>query len=434
MPNTSHSNPLASVGGSAPLPVPLPAVTAALLERVRAQLTTGQPDWKASTDTETHIPAQRYFAPEVWQAELKALFRPLPLIAAHASQLGVGQVMAHDDFGVPLLLSRDTDGTLRCFLNVCRHRGMRLLESTDCAHTRNSVVCPYHGWTYRLDGSLRHMLHAEAFDTCPKSQRDLVPVPCEERHGLIWVVPDPQGSLNLDAYLAGLNTELPFYAIDKLQHFRTVEAQYPANWKLIMDAFLESYHIRVLHQKTISPFFADGVTSAQALGSHIHSLVARRAAQEWAATPGSPMPTTPEGLSQLVTTSQVIFPNTVTIFHPDYLSLISVVPTGPETLRWTHRMLIPADKATPDWTPHWEKTFQLIEKGVFQSEDIHCAIGIQRGLKTGANAHITVGRAEQGLTWFHEQVAQATEPYLAADGPPQSEDALSPINLKRRFS
>ncbi len=404
-----------SASGPTPVDSPasaLPVQTAALLEQVRHQLSSGQPEWKNRTDAETHIPVERYFAPEVWQAELQALFKPLPLIAAHSSEIGLGQALAHDDFGVPLLLTRDADGVLRCFLNVCRHRGMRLLESSDCAQTRNSVVCPYHGWTYKLDGGLRHMLHADAFDACPKAQRDLMPVPCEERHGLVWVVPDPNGKLDLDAYLGGLNGELPFLAIDKLQHFRTIQTEYPANWKLIIDAFLESYHIRVLHQKTIYPFFADGVTSAQPFGQHIHSLVARRAAQDWATAPDSKMPDTVEALSQLVTTSQVIFPNTVTIFHPDYLSLISVVPTGPETLRWTHRMLIPANKTTPDWTPHWEKTFQLIEQGVFQKEDIHCAIGIQRGFKSGANAYVTAGRAEQGLTWFHDHVARATEPFL----------------------
>ena len=63
-------------------------------------------------------------------------------------------------------------------------------------------------------------------------------------------------------------------------------------------------------------------------------------------------------------------------------------------------MLIPADRATPDWTPHWEKTFRLIEQGVFQKEDIACAVGIQSGLKSGANRHLTAGRAEQGVGWF----------------------------------
>jgi len=64
-------------------------------------------------------------------------------------------------------------------------------------------------------------------------------------------------------------------------------------------------------------------------------------------------------LCELVTPSHVVFPNTITIFHPDYLSLVTLYPVGPETLSWTHRMLIPADKATPDWAPHWDKTFRL---------------------------------------------------------------------------
>jgi Rieske 2Fe-2S family protein len=111
------------------------------------------------------------------------------------------------------------------------------------------------------------------------------------------------------------------------------------------------------------------------------------------------------GLCELVTPSHVIFPNTITIFHPDYLSLVTLYPVAAGTLRWTHRMLIPADRATPDWAAHWEKTFRLIEEGVFQKEDIACAIGIQKGLESGANRFLTAGRAEQGIGWFHADVA-----------------------------
>ena len=102
----------------------------------------------------------------------------------------------------------------------------------------------------------------------------------------------------------------------------------------------------------------------------------------------------------------MIFPNTITIFHPDYLSLVTLYPVGPETLSWTHRMLIPADRATPDWTRIGRRPSGLIEEGVFQKEDIACAIGIQRGLKSGANDHLTAGRAEQALGWFHDDVAR----------------------------
>ena len=72
-----------------------------------------------------------------------------------------------------------------------------------------------------------------------------------------------------------------------------------------------------------------------------------------------------------------------------------------------HRMLIPRAKSGAHWLPHWEKTFNLIEEGVFQKEDIHCAMQIQRGLRSGANAWMTAGRMERGVGWFHDSVREA---------------------------
>jgi phenylpropionate dioxygenase-like ring-hydroxylating dioxygenase large terminal subunit len=287
---------------------------------------------------------------------------------------------------------------------------MRLVGTAATAQSRASVVCPYHGWTYRLDGALRHRLHAEAFD-CSASGANaehLVALPCEERHGLLWVVPTPDATIDVAAWLGALDTELAFFGIEGLRHFRSVAADYPANWKLIVDAFLEAYHIRVLHKDTIYPFFADGLTAGVRFGPHVQSLVARRASEAWARQApdeGGAMPEGREALCQLATPSHVIFPNTITIFHPDYLSLVTLYPVAAGTLRWMHRMLIPADRAGADWTPHWEKTFALIEEGVFQKEDIACAVGIQRGLASGANRFLTAGRAEQAIGWFHADVA-----------------------------
>ena len=383
---------------------------AAQLERIRTQVLGGRLEWQDSGEKVSHIPVENYASPAVRDAEIERLFRPLPLICGHASELKPGQVMANDDYDVPMLLTRDADGRFRAFLNVCRHRGMRLVGKTGTAEARASVVCPYHGWTYKLDGALRHRLHAEAFDRdCGAAAENLVPLPCEEQHGLLWVVPTPEASIDVAAHLGGLDAEMPFFGIERLSHFRSVSADYPANWKLIVDAFLEAYHIRVLHKDTIYPFFADGMTATERFGPHVQSLVARRAGEEWArharAGGGGTLPPDMEALCQLVTPSHVIFPNTITIFHPDYLSLVTLYPVAAGTLRWMHRMLIPVERATADWAPHWEKTFRLIEQGVFQKEDIACAIGIQQGLASGANRFLTAGRAEQALGWFHADVA-----------------------------
>ena len=157
---------------------------------------------------------------------------------------------------------------------------MRLVDADAAAAPKASIVCPYHAWTYRLDGSLRHRLHAESFDLMRGERREPGRLAAEERHGLLWVVPTPGAKVNLVAFLNGLDAELPFYAIDRLRVFRTVRAEYPANWKLIVDAFLEAYHIRVLHKETIYPFFADALTATERFGPHIQSLVARRAAED----------------------------------------------------------------------------------------------------------------------------------------------------------
>ena len=119
------------------------------------------------------------------------------------------------------------------------------------------------------------------------------------------------------------------------------------------------------------------------------------------------MPATEGELRRLATPTHLIFPNIILIWHPDYLSLITLYPAAPDRLRWVHTMLIPPEKSTPDWSPHWEKTFGLIEKTVFQAEDLFAAEGIQRGLKSGANTHLTVGKLEFSLRWFHQRIARA---------------------------
>jgi phenylpropionate dioxygenase-like ring-hydroxylating dioxygenase large terminal subunit len=384
----------------------LPPHLAHQLDSIRRQVVSGRLEWQDRVDPVARIPVENYVDAGIRDREVERLFRPLPLIVGHASELPPGHVRAHDDYGLPLLLTRDPDGRFRAFFNVCRHRGMRLVDGSEVAQPKASIVCPYHGWTYRLDGPLRHRLHAEAFDACSADDESLVALPAEERHGLLWVVPTPGARIDVAAYLDGLDGEMPFLGVDRLRLFRTVRTEVPANWKLIVDAFLEAYHIRVLHKETIYPFFADGITGTGRFGPHIQSLVARRTAEAWAKDGAAEVPADMATLCALATPSQVIFPNTITIFHPDYLSLITLYPTGAERLGWTHRMLIPADRATPDWTPHWEKTFRLIEQGVFQKEDIACAIGIQRGFASGANRVVRAGRAEQGLGWFHDSVAQ----------------------------
>jgi phenylpropionate dioxygenase-like ring-hydroxylating dioxygenase large terminal subunit len=351
---------------------------------------------------QSSIPASDYYSDERHAREQATLFRHYPIAVAHASEVGAGTCRRHDALGVPLLLIRDDAGVVRGFLNVCRHRGMRVVDEETCR--RKALVCPYHGWTYGLDGALRHVPHAEAFPDMRPDAHGLVAVPLVERHGLLWACPTPGRALDLDAYLGPIGAELDAFGIGSHVLYRRIDTVRRANWKLVIDAFLEAYHIRVLHRDTIYRFFLDARATSDFVGPHVRSVTARRPAAKLVGTP----PATWD-LREDFTFTHFVFPNSVFIFHPDYVSHITVFPLDPDHLRWSHAMLVPEAYATEAQSSHWDKTLALIEETVFQREDLFAAEGIQAGLRSGANATITFGRLEHGLAHFHAAIARALE-------------------------
>jgi glycine betaine catabolism A len=344
------------------------------------------------------LPASRYYANDRLAAERATLFRHYPIAVAPAAELAPGTCVRHDALGVPLVLVRDERGEARCFLNVCRHRGMRLVND-DGVCRRKGLVCPYHGWTYSLDGALLNVPHADAFPDVELQRHGLVPVPIAERHGLLWVQPSPGDGLDLDAYLGPIGGDLDAFGLADHVLYRRVDTVRRANWKLVIDAFLEAYHIRVLHRDTIYRFFLDARAASDFVGPHVRSVAARRPALDLAGTP----PATWD-LRTHFTFTHFVFPNSVFIFHPDYVSHIAVFPVDADSLRWVHAMLIPAALATEDRRVHWDRTLALIEETVFQREDLFAAEGIQAGLRSGANQAVTFGRLEYVLRHFHAAI------------------------------
>ena len=387
---------------TAPTHGPPPARLANLIDRLEQAARHGVREAGAEAGS---VPVSHYADPDHWQREQARLFAHWPVVAGHASELPPGSALRFDALGVPIVLTRSAEGRARAFFNVCRHRGMALLPSaqTEAAPCK-ALVCPYHGWTYELDGRLRHRLHAESFDGVDPATLDLVELPCAEAGGLVFVKRTPGPAFSAVDFLQGLDGHLAWLGLSKRKVFRKVDRVYAANWKLTVDAFLEAYHIRVLHRDTIYPFFADAHTISLHAGPHQDSLVARRAAFERHVRPARP-----RALCRLATPTQFLFPNTFLVWHPDYTSLIGMFSPAPGALRWVHTMLIPPERATPDWAPHWEKTFALIEETVFQKEDIATAVAIQQGLASGANTRLVAGRLEQGVLRFHRHIDEALD-------------------------
>ncbi|WP_228243675.1 aromatic ring-hydroxylating dioxygenase subunit alpha [Porphyrobacter sp. GA68] len=345
-----------------------------------------------------HVPASAYTCPARYAAERAAIFDRMPQILCPSALLpSAGMAVAHDATGRPLLVTRDKNGIARVFLNVCRHRGTRLVEGSEpqCAAR---LVCPYHAWTYALSGDLLALPRPDTFPELDKQAMGLTELPSMEAGGVIWFAPEaPADFSDCDALAADLFA----MGLDTHVLFRRRMHQVKANWKLVMDAFLESYHVTRLHAQTIGRFFKDGVTAGDLIGPHQRSAVGR--AEEMESIDLCDM----TALRRAVTFAYQLLPGALIIPSPDYFNIMVLFPQAHDLTLVEDFMLIPEEPQTDKAREHWERSWRLLDEGVFAAEDFRAAELGQQGLQSGAVSQLTLGTLETGIARYHEAVEHA---------------------------
>ncbi len=364
-------------------------------------------------------PVGRYASEEHLQRELATLFGgAMPLLAGFSPDLPApGSWLTHDLPGAPIVLVRDHDRKVRAFLNICRHRGSRLLgfemdDQGQLLHARGTtpkvMTCPYHAWVYDHKGSLlRHandmggFRQIEADMACGKF--NLVELPCVETDGMLLVRPKGDAPIDVPRDTYGMHTRMGEFGFKDYHFHREVFREFNANWKLLMDTFMEGYHIASLHHSTLAPRFRCYPVIVESFGPHTLFPLTRKSVDAQRHLPESQW-----SVLQHASTVFVVAPNAVLNIPMDgHVELWDFTPLSAGRTRVRLRFYVPQPITTEDQQVLWDKSWKVTTDVIF-GEDFVQQQNIQANLASGRIPGIVFGANEPALIHFHRALGRLT--------------------------
>jgi phenylpropionate dioxygenase-like ring-hydroxylating dioxygenase large terminal subunit len=366
----------------------------AVVERILQHIDRGTTDLGAASWRE---PVVHYRSDERLALERERVLRRHPTPFCPSAALpGAGSYLARSAAGTPLLAVRGDDGRVRVFRNACRHRATQVAMGAGCTR---AFVCPYHGWTYALDGGLRHVPHEHGFPGLEKGARGLVPVEARERHGIVFVTQD-KPALPASRHDAILE-QIPGTLLDpgyRLSAAASNEIEMPANWKIVVESLLEGYHIRETHRTSFYPLQYDNLNVVEAFGPNSRVAFPYQAVEKL--RPDAPLQRSADGVLTYV---YHLFPNAVLATFPGrrFLVVLEPLDTG-RTLQVSFGLTtLPEDDA------FLARGAELVARGA--AEDQAMIASVQRGLASGANDFLEFGRFESAIGHFHASLQAALD-------------------------
>jgi phenylpropionate dioxygenase-like ring-hydroxylating dioxygenase large terminal subunit len=346
--------------------------------------------------------AQVYLDPERQAREIEALFLHRPIFAALSAEIPLpGSYKTLDIPRAPLIIARQQDGTLRAFLNICRHRGAAVAYGNGAAR---SFVCKYHGWAYDLDGSLRKVRGGDNFGPLDTSCFGLTEVAVAERYGLVYVRATPlrvnAEPIDIDDVLGGLAPQFREWGFES--GLAAPQIHDPvltrSNWKLAVDGYLEPYHFASLHKTTVSRYNNSNQATFDAYGvSGVSGFLGRRI-NELASMPEEDWP-----LMRHVQVIYTLFPNVILSVMQDHVEYSQIMPGSSVDSNVMYHLYF----RYPEWDAEEVHAKRFLNtQWILTEEDIPMAEEVHRNLLSGGLPTLVFGRNEPALQHHHRSIDQ----------------------------
>ncbi len=347
------------------------------------------------------IPSARYVDAGFNDLEMRKLWKKSWVYAAHMDELPEkGSYVLWDRLGSPILIIRGKDDGVRAFYNTCRHRGAPLVR--DKAGRRNLFVCGYHGWSYDPKGNLVAVRDERDFPDFDKSCLGLIPVRCERFGNWIYLNFDDDAEPLMD-YLGPVAEEMADFQPDTLRLADKAEWVVDCNVKVLLDAFLETYHLKSIHQQTVDRFLDHMGTTIQLWPNGHSRMVTPNRRPEWK-DPGV------AGLPEIDTVGEIARDNNVSYnIYPNIVC--PPAPTGmPFILFWPRTldtMVLECIWFSPDWgdgpRPNvWDQRIENFERII--EEDTQFAPQIQQSVESDGFVGLPLSYQERRIYHWHEEL------------------------------
>ncbi|MGI9229222.1 MAG: aromatic ring-hydroxylating oxygenase subunit alpha [Gammaproteobacteria bacterium] len=354
------------------------------------------------------IPGGRYTDPEFLALEQKYLWKKSWLYACHIDQLPEpGSFMLWEKTGSPILIIRDQAGQVGAFYNTCRHRGGPIVKTAN-GTLAERVTCGYHGWTYNLQGELVALRDKRDFPDFDMSCYALVRVHCDRIGNWIFINEDPDAE-PLHKHFQPITEQLTQFQPDNIRHIHSATYDVACNIKVMMDAFLEVYHLASIHKDTVDRFLDHRGTTIN-LWPKGHSLMTTPNRREDWIDPGT------VGMQEIPTVTEIPARNNISYnFYPNLVSpmastgmpFLTFWPTGPATMQIDCHWFAPT---TDDPAQHdlWQTRIANFERILY--EDTQFAPQIQGSVESDGFKGINLCYQERRIYHWHEELDRRIGP------------------------